>query len=125
MRTPPRVSSCCGRLPQRREATAAQSYPTTGSSCREFATLEGTWVPLVMLERIVMGAILILQSALEDMRKLSPELYLPEILPDSHMTSWWEDLCDWKNSPVHRTLVAFGRPTTDDVGPFPELLMNC
>jgi len=82
------------------------------------------WIPLVMLERIIMSAILVLQSTLEDMRKLSPELYLPEILPDSHMTSWWEDLCGWKNTPVHRTFVAFGRPTTVDVGPFPELLMD-
>ena len=82
------------------------------------------WIPLVMLERIVMGAILILQSALEDMRKLSPDLFLPEIVPDSHKTSWWEDLCGWKNSPVRRTLVAFGRPTTFDVPAKPDLMMD-
>ena len=83
-----------------------------------------TWIPHAMLERMITTANILLLAALKDMRQLSPELQLLETLPDNHKNTWMEIFCGSKNSPLYRTIVAYGRLTTDHHAILPPLEME-
>ena len=78
------------------------------------------WIPYVIVDRLVHTGQLILNSALADMRKLSPGLDLPTVLPDNLKASWW-GLMGWTNTPRQRMLSVFGELTTMAAPPLPEI----
>ena len=79
------------------------------------------WLPYAIAERLTFTGALILISALADLRKLSPELALPAVLPDNLRASWWELTVGWTNSPVQRMLATSGELTTTAAPPLPPI----
>jgi hypothetical protein len=67
--------------------------------------------------------VLVLNSALGDSRKLSPGRNLPTELPDNNKTSWWHLNCGWENTAVTRTFSVYGRLTTHELPPLPDVVM--
>ena len=71
----------------RGDASALVGYCRQFLSCVCYARGQG-WIPLVIAERFAFTGTLILNSALGDLRKLSPELRLPAELPDNLKHDW-------------------------------------
>ena len=78
------------------------------------------WIPYVIVDRLVHTGQLILNSALADMRKLSPGLDLPTVLPNNMRASFW-GLMGWTNTPRERMLSVFGDLTTMAAPPLPVI----